>query len=177
MTVVMIVDTTMTMIVKGRGRIRYSPTNNGKIERRDGGTTTWWVVIDVSPEIGRYYRELYRLDSFNVRTINRPTWDAHISIVTNEEPPNKTFWRSYERKWIDFEYVHKPDSNGVHVWLPVICPAALDLREELGLKRDPYYPLHLTVGNNKEQDAWTKDIKYANPAKAKEVSAVIFQNQ
>jgi len=71
--------------------------------------------------------------------------------VANEIPPDQTHWREYERKWIEFEYTPVLKSNGVYVWLPVICEEALDLREELGLSRNPYHPLHLTVGNNKDE--------------------------
>lgn len=133
------------------GRIRYSPANNGKMTRRDGGTTKWWVVIDVHPEIGNYYRDLYRLKNFNTKRIFRPMWDAHISIISDERPPDETHWKKYEGKKIRFEYEHRPLNNGIYFWLPVNCEQALDLREELGLKRNPRYPLHLTVGNCKEQ--------------------------
>lgn len=149
MTMIMTASTTTITRLKSRGRIRYSPTNNGKMERRDGGTTKWWMVIDADPEIGRYYRELFRLNSYKTRVLNRPVWNAHISVVTDEYPPNPGVWRKHERKWIDFEYVPQPCENGTYVWLPVVCEKALDLREELGLKRNPFYPLHLTIGNTK----------------------------
>lgn len=141
---------TMNIQHKTRGRIRYSPTNNGKIERRNGGSTKWWMIIDVDPEIGKYYRELYKLANFKTKVINRPIWDVHISIVTGEIPPNKTLWKKHEKRWIEFEYFHQSLSNEVFVWLPVICEEALDLREELGLQRNPFHPLHLTIGNKKD---------------------------
>ena len=135
---------------KSVGRLRYSPTNNGKSIRRDGGTTKWWLVIDCDSNIGRYYRELYRMAHHGVYTIQRPAWDAHISIIANEKPPDEKLWRKYEGRYIEYEYLHKPDGNNLYVWLPVFCEQALDMREELGLKRNPYHPLHLTVGNCKE---------------------------
>jgi hypothetical protein len=144
----------MTIMPRFRatGRLRYSPTNNGKVIRRDGGTTKWWLVIDCDPNIGRYYRELYRMDNYSVRTIQRPAWDAHISVIANEQPPDKfmSAWRKHEGQRIEYEYVHYAQSNGTYVWLPVWCEKALDIREELGLKRNPYHQLHLTVGNCKE---------------------------
>lgn len=167
---------TTTTTLKSRGRIRYSPTNNGKIERRDGGTTKWWVVIDVDPEIGRYYRELYRLSHYKTQVINRPAWDAHISIIANEVPPDQTAWRKHERRWINFEYLHQPLSNGLYVWLPVICEEALDLREELGLKRNPYHPLHLTIGNNKD-DEWNKKPSLVKPAVVKDGIEAAYREQ
>ena len=145
-----IITTTPSLKIRSSGRLRYSPTNNGKIVRRDGGTTKWWLVIDCDPNIGRYYRELYRMESHGVRTIQRPAWDAHISVIANERPSDETHWRKYEGRLIEFEYLHRPDSNDLYVWLPVFCEEALDMREELGLKRYPYHSLHLTVGNCKE---------------------------
>ena len=136
---------------RATGRLRYRPTNNGKIIRRDGGTTKWWLVIDCDPNIGMYYRELYRIDNYSVRTIQRPAWDAHISVIANEKPDDKfmTAWRKHEGKRIQFEYEHIACGNDLYVWLPVICEEALDLRQELGLSRNPFHPLHLTVGNCK----------------------------
>lgn len=144
--------TTRTPRFRATGRLRYSPTNNGKIIRRDGGTTKWWLVIDCNPNIGGYYRELYRMENHGAKTIQRPAWDAHISVVTNEKPDDKhiDFWKKYEGRRIEYEYVHQSQSNGTYVWLPVWCDEALDMREELGLNRNPYHPLHLTVGNCKE---------------------------
>lgn len=136
---------------KSRGRIRYSPTNNGKSIRRDGGTTKWWIIIDCDPGIGHYYRDLYQMANYGVHKLQRPTWDAHISIVSNEKPSNMSFWKKYEGVYVDFEYVPIAESNKLYVWLPVVCEKALDIRSELGLKRNPYYPLHLTFGNRKEQ--------------------------
>lgn len=146
-----IITTTPLLNIRSSGRLRYSPTNNGKSVRRDGGTTKWWLVIDCDPNIGRYYRELYRMESYGVRTIQRPAWDAHISVIANERPPVEKHWRKYEGRLIEFEYLHRPDSNELYVWLPVFCEEALDMREELGLKRHSYHSLHLTVGNCKEQ--------------------------
>lgn len=140
----------MTMMTfKSRARLRYSPTNNGREIRRDGGSTKWWLVADCDPEIGRYYRELYRLNYYSVHTIQRPSWGAHISIISDEKPPDETHWRKHEGKLIEFEYSYMLEGNGMYVWLPVLCEKALDIREELGLKRNPFYPLHLTIGNRK----------------------------
>lgn len=88
---------------------------------------------------------------YGVHTIQRPAWDAHISVIANECPPDETHWRKYEGRLIEYEYLHRADSNDLYVWLPAFCEEALDIREELGLKRRPYHSLHLTVGNCKPQ--------------------------
>lgn len=139
----------VAVTLRSVGKLRYSPTINGSHQRRDGGTTKHWLVIDCDPEIGRYYRQLYKMAHFGVRVIHRPAWEAHISVVCDEPPPNPEFWLNYEGQEIEFDYVVEPESNGLYVWFPVICERALDIREELGLTRNPKLPLHLTIGNSK----------------------------
>lgn len=136
---------------RSTGRLRYSPTINGSTNRRDGGTTKWWLVVDCDPEIGRYYRTLYSMWTYKTSTLQQPAWSAHISIVRNERPPNEKAWKKYAGKPIEYTYIPKLEFNGIYVWLPVICDQALDIREELGLSREPYYSLHLTIGNRKEE--------------------------
>lgn len=84
--------------------------------------------------------------------MQRPAWEAHISVIANEMPPNIGLWRAYDGQEIAFSYEPAPEFNGIYVWLPVICERALDIREELGLPRQPFYPLHLTIGNNKYEE-------------------------
>jgi hypothetical protein len=144
-------------MMQATGRLRYSPKLNakGSTTRRDGGSTKWWLVIDCPPGIGKYYRELYAMSRYNVETLQRPLWEAHISIIRDEPPPDhlKYFWERYNGKQINFEYDgYRAANNGTYVWLPVVCNAALDIREELGLPRHPYFALHLTIGNFKNGD-------------------------
>lgn len=131
------------------GKLRYSPQINGSLLRRDGGTTKWWLVIDCDPAIGKYYRELFHLTSHRTQSLQRPAWESHISVIRNEPPPNKSLWKAREGQKIEYEYIPEPVFNGIYVWLPVVCEPALDIREALGLARQPEYPLHLTIGNRK----------------------------
>ena len=138
--------------MKSIGTLRYSPKLNGSLERRDGGSTKWWLVIDVDPDLGRYCREMYRMSRWNCDRLQRPAWEAHISVIRNEEPLDefKPLWEKYNGQQIEFDYdMTRPDGDETYVWLPVVCEAALDIRVELGLARDPYFPLHLTIGNRK----------------------------
>jgi hypothetical protein len=70
-----------------KGTIRYSPKLLG--ERR---SENWWVVVDSDEQIGRYYRHLYWLDRWKTDEMSRPAWDAHITVIRDEEPPHKEFW-------------------------------------------------------------------------------------
>lgn len=136
---------------KSIGKLRYSPQLNGSLNRRDGGSTKWWLVIDCDPEIGRYYRSLYEMWTYKTSELRRPAWEAHISVIRDEKPSNEADWLKYDGQDIEFTYMPDLEFNGIYVWMPVLCPNALDIREELGLPRNPYYDLHLTIGNRKEE--------------------------
>ena len=59
------------------GTFRSAATNNGTVLRRDGGSTEWWLVIDIDPELGRYLRAEYALSRY--RTMQPPLWGARTS--------------------------------------------------------------------------------------------------
>jgi hypothetical protein len=46
-----------------------------------------------------------------------------------------------------FDYDPQAQETQGYVWCAVRCPELLDLREELGLAREPQPALHLTIGN------------------------------
>lgn len=84
--------------------------------------------------------------------MQKPAWEAHISVIRDEEPRDefKRLWEKHNGDQIEFDYdMTRPEGDGVYVWLPVVCEVALDIRVELGLARDPCFPLHLTIGNRK----------------------------
>ena len=57
----------------------------------------------------------------------------------------------FNGKEINFYIETEPRSNGSHWWLRVHCPEAESIRELMGLSRDPYFGLHLTVGHANEK--------------------------
>jgi hypothetical protein len=52
----------------------------------------------------------------------------------------------FNGKEIDFYIELEPRSNVKHWWLRVHCPEAESIREAMGLTREPYFGLHLTLG-------------------------------
>ncbi len=129
-------------MLTSKGTLRYSPQTLGK-------TSKWWLVVDCDPNIGKYYRHLYFLENNKCSKIQRPAWEIHISVVRNEEPPNPELWMAHEGEEIEFEYHPPVQNNEIFYWLPVTCEKLLDIRERLGLPRQPDYDLHMTIGNNK----------------------------
>jgi hypothetical protein len=125
------------------GKLRYSPKLTGDRNEK------WWLVVDCDRELGRYYRSLFQAGQFHCRKLQAPSWDEHITVLRNEEPPeaHKFLWHKYEGVAVEFSYSGGLETDGLYYWLAVDCPQLLDIREELGLARDPLYPLHLTIGN------------------------------
>ena len=60
--------------------------------------------------------------------------------------------RIFNGKEIDFYIETEPRSNGSHWWLRVYSPDSESIREALGLSREPYFGLHLTIGHANERN-------------------------
>ena len=130
---------------RSTGVIRYSPKLLGPTSDR------WWVVIDCDPEIGRYVRHLFHLHRHRCEAMQRPAWKEHITVIRDEEPRQslQPLWEAYNGCTLDFLWSPEVETDGEYFWLPVQCPFALDMREELGLARNPLYPLHLSIGHTR----------------------------
>lgn len=129
------------------GTLRYSPTLKGSLDRRDGGTTRWWLIAECDPELGRYLRHLFTLGTWHTKKAHPPIWGPHISVIRGEEPPDKSAWFRHTGQAVEFEFSPEMQETEGYLWMPVWCETLLDYREELGLPRAPDPPLHLTVGN------------------------------
>jgi len=115
----------------------------------------WWMVLDCSTEeIGRYYRHLYWLEHGQSTTkLAKPYWGAHVTVVRNEEPPNKDLWWNYDGERVEFEYLPGVQSNYSDErfrsfwWVNVICPRFEEIRVELGLPKNSDGIYHMTIGS------------------------------
>ena len=128
------------------GKLRYSA-------KRQSSDQNWWIVLDCDPEIGRYYRHLYHIGHSRCRKLARPFWGTHITVSRNEQPTNMSVWRAYAGKQVTFQYTggiennYGPERYRSFFWVKVVCPELLEIREELGLTRNPKIDLHLTIGS------------------------------
>lgn len=129
---------------KSFGTIRYSPKLLG------GQSEKWWVVLDCDEELSKYYRHLYKINAYNTKVLLMPAWKSHITIVRNEEPSQKEPWERHAGCIVEFDYSSEVETNGAYFWLPVTSDYLLDFREELGLPRNPLFPLHLSIGHLNE---------------------------
>lgn len=133
---------------RGVGRLHYSPQLLGNAGSK------WWLVLWCDKEIVKYYRHLYFLFRHKVDKLTRPAWDSHITVIRDEEPPEdrQHLWRAHQDREVEFFYSSQVGTNGSYWWLPVFSPQLLELREDLGLSREPYYPLHLSFGHREEDE-------------------------
>ena len=141
----------------------------GKIRcgvRRPQSDQRWWMVLDCdTQEISRYYRHLYWLDHSKQTKLQRPYWPAHVTVVRNEEPPNKALWHSFAGEEVEFHYLPGVDTNfsperfRSFYWVNVVCPRFEEIRVELGLPKNSDGIYHMTIGAievpaNRYTDPW-----------------------
>ena len=137
-------------MIRSAGTLRYSPEiRPGSTTRRDGGSTQWWLIIDADPELGRYLRHLYTVHHRRTRALQAPLWGVHISVIRGETPVDANDWRRDDGACVEFTIDPVARETEGYVWFPVECAPVLDLRERLGLPREPEPSLHLTIGNRR----------------------------
>lgn len=130
------------MKFKLQGIWEYSPKLLG-----DRVSEKWYLIIKSDTGVAKYYRHLYHLYYHRCRVIQAPAWREHVTIVRDEEPPNKTVWEKYHGQSVDFYVYPESRTNGEYFWLPVECPQANQIRLELGLPENPMYNFHMSFGH------------------------------
>lgn len=85
----------------------------------------------------------------------RPAWKEHITVVRNEEPPNKQLWGVYNSVSIVYSYKTDVMTDGLFYWLDVEFSSNLvrSMRNLLGLSFEPLIPYHITIGSTEEAEA------------------------
>lgn len=113
------------------------------------------LVVDVDPELVRYYRAL--IPKW-IKT-NTQMYDPHISVVRHEVPVVMEAWGTHQGESVEFHYSNIIHQGTVYLWLNVFSTALEDLRVELGLPISSPYTVppdgfskcfHCTIGNTKE---------------------------
>ena len=132
---------------------RFSPAldRHGRTTRRDGKSTKWWLILECDREIGRYLRHLHAVATHRTVMLQEPLWGTHVSVVRDEKPPCAWWWEELAGQQVVVEYDPAIEFANGFAFAPVRCEAALDYRERLGLPREPPYPLHLTIGNLRDE--------------------------
>lgn len=125
-------------LYRSTGKLRYGNSN---------------LVLDVDPEIVRYYRSFLSKRVFT----HTQMYAAHISVV-RKETPDMSFWNKYEGEIIDFEYSGEIHNGTVYYWINAFSKRLEEIRIELGLLNQRLYfqppegylkTFHITLGNCK----------------------------
>lgn len=139
------------MLVKVKGIIEFSPED---VTRKHKSQSSWKRVamIRTDCDMDRYYSWFIK-KRFNLE-LNRTLRGTHITFISDKLEKNIFDQASviFNGKSIDFYIDLEPRSNAEHWWLRVYCPEAESIREVMGLSREPFYGLHLTLGYANEKN-------------------------
>lgn len=137
------------MTFKSVGTLSYSPKTHLASSER-------WLIMQCDDEICKYYAALFRREFPWLAKLARPVWGAHISVIRGEVVPNAHLWGKGDKAKLDFEWEPGVIDNKEYYWLKVKCDALLDIREAYGLRREPRFGLHLTVGRTTDESLQAK---------------------
>lgn len=139
------------MVIKYRGILDFTPED---VTRKHKSQSTWKrvAVIKTNCDMDRYYAWFLK-KRFNLE-LNRNLRGTHVTFITDrlEKSIFDQASKLFNGKEIDFYVELEPRSNGNHWWLRVHCPEAESIREAMGLSREPYFGLHLTLGLANERN-------------------------
>jgi hypothetical protein len=145
------------MLLKLSGILVFAPEDK---TRKHVSQASWKrvAIIQTGDDIADYYAWFINR-RFNL-PLNKPLRGAHVTVVNDAERDFKYGvegrWKwakeNFDGKPIDFYIDLEPRTNGEHWWFRVYCPNSEIIRETLGLNRDPFYSLHLTIGYANEKN-------------------------
>lgn len=136
----------MTGTFRSSGLLRYS---------LEGGL--YRLVLEVDPEIVRYYRALVP-KHFHLA---RQKYPPHISVVREYLPVGRAIdatWGFYEGMEVPYVYGNQIEIDTQYAWLRVWSYRLRQLRGDLGFEDSTWYTRppdgedceHITLGNRKE---------------------------
>ena len=138
------------MLIKLRGILEFSPVDvTRKHKAQSSGKCA--AIIKTDFDMDRYYAWFLK-KRFNLE-LNKNLRGSHVTFI-NDRMDKSIFEQAakiFEGREIDFFIELEPKSNGRHWWFRVFSPDAENIREALGLSRDPYFGLHFTIGHANEK--------------------------
>ena len=133
------------MLFKAKGILDFNLEN---ITKKHNNQSAWkrTAMIKTNCDIESYYSWFIER-RFNLK-LNKTLRGSHISIINDRIDSNifEEASKIFHGREITFYYDIEPRGDKSHWWLRVYCPEAEDIREAMGLTREPYYALHLTIG-------------------------------
>ena len=133
------------MVFKVRGILDFSPEDKTK---KHVSQASWKRVamIRTNCELDRYYAWFLK-KRFSLE-LNSTLRGTHITFINDRMDAKvfEQFAQIFDGKEIDFYVEIEPCSSGEHWWLRVHSPEAESIREVMGLSREPFFGMHLTLG-------------------------------
>jgi hypothetical protein len=134
------------MVIKVRGILDFTPVD---FTKKHKSQSVWKrvAIIKTDCELDSYYAWFLK-KRFNLE-LNKNLRGTHITFI-NDRLDKETFEQAiavFNKKEIDFYIELEPRSNGEHWWLRVHCPEAENIREVIGLSKEPFFGMHLTLGH------------------------------
>jgi len=134
------------MPVTIKAKLIYDPIDVGTATRK--GFQFWWAAGMLSNNLTAFYRHLIFLNTGE--TLTAPMWRSHVSVIRGEQPKNRGAWKKYNGQEFSIRYFpERMMQNDKYVWFPAESEELEEVRAELGLRRTPRTPFHLTIGNRK----------------------------
>jgi hypothetical protein len=140
------------MLFKSKGILDFTPVD---VTRKHKSQSSWkcTAIIKTECDIAAYYAWFLKT-RFNL-VLNKPLRGTHVTFISDKMDKFLFMQGSevFNGKEITFYYENLPRSNGRHWWLRVWSNEAEDIREALGLEREPFFSFHLTLGHANEKNA------------------------
>lgn len=135
-----------------KGKVIFDPKNETKKHVRQ---SIWkkTVIAYINSDISKYYAWFIK-KRYNI-TLNTPLRGTHLSIISDKVDYEILYMLAkskYNKKNIDIYYSSNVRTDGIHWWLNAKCKLAEEIRLCAGLKEQPYFGFHITIGRANEKN-------------------------
>lgn len=132
------------MVTRITGKIEFEPENLTKKHATQSWKRVAMVILPC--DLYAYYAWFIR-KRFNLE-LNRPLRRTHVTFISDKL--NQQVFHDgkelFDGKEVTLFLENEPRSNGEHWWLRVHSPDLEDIRESMGLSREPHFVFHMTLG-------------------------------
>lgn len=137
-------------MIEVKGHLNFSVAD---VTRKHKNQSVWkrTAIIQTGCDLDKYYAWILK-KRFNL-DLNKNLRGSHVTIISDRmdkdvfEQAKLVFNGKEISFFFDPKYIK---SNGKHWWIDVKCPDAENIRESIGLDRNPYFGFHLTIGHANE---------------------------
>lgn len=131
---------------KLQGIIKYDPPDYTKKHEKQ---SKWKkiVIAKIDGDICEYYAWFVK-KRYNIRLMP-PLRDAHLTIINDRLSDTVDYVYSktlYDGMKVSIDYNPDVRTDGKHWWLRAKCDDGIMLRQRAGVRPEPYFNFHITIG-------------------------------